>query len=380
MSGAEVSVPLSAGRGGASPLSEPMPPILTLTVNPTVDICYEVDRLAGIGKTRARVRHVAAGGGGINVARGLSRLGGRATAVHTAGREVGRRLNRLLDEEGVDHLALGIAGETREAFVLFETETRRSYHIVPPGPRLDDGEGRRLVDALGRAAGSHHYVVASGSLPSGLPDAFYAAVARRVKEAGARLVLDTSGGPCASLCVRASFCEGATITRPPPWPAGPSGPSTTPVPSTSTYSPQERPRSPSPPSASWVHSVRPGTATPSCGPRRCLGRRSATPGPETPWWPHSPFGWLRATIRSRLVPSGSPWRPRQCSPRTPNRSIERWPSPSVPRCGSSGKPAHDPLVPAPSIPAEVDVAAAAAYAALHSRLFTTRCCAAAVRT
>ncbi|MCX4744765.1 1-phosphofructokinase family hexose kinase [Kitasatospora sp. NBC_01287] len=185
-----------------------MAPILTLTVNPTVDICYEVDRLAKIGKTRARVRYVAAGGGGINVARGLSRLGGRATAVHTAGREVGRRLNRLLDEEGVDHLAIGIAGETREAFVLFETGTRRSYHIVPPGPRLDDGEGGRLVEALGRAAGRHEYVVASGSLPSGLPDAFYAVVARRVKEAGARLVLDTSGR-----ALRESLREGAFLRR-----------------------------------------------------------------------------------------------------------------------------------------------------------------------
>ncbi|WP_329560504.1 1-phosphofructokinase family hexose kinase [Kitasatospora sp. NBC_01266] len=184
---------LAAGGGGRSPLSEATRPILTLTVNPTVDICCEVDRLADIGKTRAQVRFVAAGGGGINVARGVSRLGGRATAIHTAGREVGQRLNRLLDEEGVDHLALGIAGETREAFVLFETESRRSYHIVPPGPRLDEHEGGRLLDALDRAAGSHPYVVASGSLPGGLPDDFYAAVARRVKGAGSQLVLDTSG-------------------------------------------------------------------------------------------------------------------------------------------------------------------------------------------
>ncbi|WP_327068609.1 1-phosphofructokinase family hexose kinase [Kitasatospora sp. NBC_01302] len=185
-----------------------MPAILTLTVNPTVDICCEVDRLADVGKTRARVRFVTAGGGGINVARGVARLGGRATAIHTAGREVGQRLNRLLDEEGLDHLALGIAGETREAFVLFETESRRSYHIVPPGPRLDDCEGERLLDALERAAAGHQYVVASGSLPSGLSDAFYAAVARRVKEAGSRLVLDTSGR-----ALRESLREGVFLRR-----------------------------------------------------------------------------------------------------------------------------------------------------------------------
>ncbi|MEU9045682.1 MULTISPECIES: PfkB family carbohydrate kinase [unclassified Kitasatospora] len=162
-------------------------------MNPTVDICCDIDHLVAVGKTRAEVRYVAAGGGGINVARGVARFGGRATAVHTAGQEIGRRLNRLLDEEGIDHLALGITGETREAFVLFETASRRSYHIVPRGPRLDDDEARHCLDLLERAAGAHRYVVASGSLPGGLRDDFYTAVARRVRGAGSRLLLDTSG-------------------------------------------------------------------------------------------------------------------------------------------------------------------------------------------
>ncbi|MFJ9847410.1 1-phosphofructokinase family hexose kinase [Kitasatospora sp. NPDC101155] len=193
MSAAEVPGQPAAGSGGRGSPPGTTPPILTLTLNPTVDICCDVDHLVDIGKTRARVRYVAAGGGGINVARGVARFGGRATAFHTAGQEIGQRLNRLLDEEGVDHLALGIAGETREAFVLFETGSRRSYHIVPHGPRLDDDEGRRCLDLLERAAGAHRYVVASGSLPGGLPDDFYTTVARRVREAGSRLLLDTSG-------------------------------------------------------------------------------------------------------------------------------------------------------------------------------------------
>ncbi|WP_327130099.1 hypothetical protein OG311_00685 [Streptomyces sp. NBC_01343] len=57
---------------------------------------------------------------------------------------VGLRLSRLLDEEGIDHVAIAIAiaiaidDETREALALFESESRRSYHIVPPGPHLHD--------------------------------------------------------------------------------------------------------------------------------------------------------------------------------------------------------------------------------------------------
>ncbi|MFF0428174.1 1-phosphofructokinase family hexose kinase [Streptomyces sp. NPDC004520] len=184
------------------------PPVLTLTINPTVDLAWEVGRLTAVGKNRARVRSVAAGGGGINVARGVVRLGGRATAVHTAGGEVGLRLNRLLDEEGVDHVAVGIEDETREALVLFETERRHSYHIVPPGPRLSEHDGLRCLDALERAAGDCPYVVASGSLPDGLPADFYAVVARRIKEAGSRLILDTSGP-----ALNGALAEGVYLLR-----------------------------------------------------------------------------------------------------------------------------------------------------------------------
>ncbi|WP_406090535.1 1-phosphofructokinase family hexose kinase [Streptomyces sp. NBC_01013] len=196
MSAPSTPVPTPAGKTGTARSARSVaagPSALTLTMNPTVDLAWEVGHLTDIGKNRARVRTVAAGGGGINVARGVARLGGRATAIHTAGGEVGRRLNRLLDEEGVDHIAVDIEEETREALVLFETEAHHSYHIVPPGPRLREDEALRCLDALESGVGNCQYVVASGSLPGGLPADFYAVVARRVKEAGSRLILDTSG-------------------------------------------------------------------------------------------------------------------------------------------------------------------------------------------
>ncbi|WP_328793569.1 MULTISPECIES: 1-phosphofructokinase family hexose kinase [unclassified Streptomyces] len=210
MSTAATPDPITAGTtdGADHSGSASGPSILTLTMNPAVDLCWEVEHLEDIGKNRARVRSVAAGGGGINVARHVVRLGGRATAFHTAGGEVGLRLNRLLDEEGIDHVAVDIDDETREALVLFEAESRCGYHIVPPGPHLHEHEGRRSLDALVQAVDGCPYVVASGSLPGGLPDDFYAAVARRIKEAGSRLVLDTSGP-----ALRSALAEGVFLLR-----------------------------------------------------------------------------------------------------------------------------------------------------------------------
>ncbi|HEX5996587.1 MAG TPA: hexose kinase [Jiangellales bacterium] len=170
-----------------------MSSVLTFTVNPCIDLNLEVDRLREGGKNRARLRRATGGGGGINVARGVVRLGGSATALHTAGGDVGRRLNRLLDQARLDHRPIEVGGETREAVVLIETCSGRSFHVVPPGPTLDERDGRRCLDVLAKAAGAYPYVVVSGSLPHGLPGRFYADAAARVKAAGSRLVLDTSG-------------------------------------------------------------------------------------------------------------------------------------------------------------------------------------------
>lgn len=175
-----------------------MRPILTVTVNPTLDISLDVQELEPGGKNRASLRSVTPGGGGINVARAVRELGGaeyggKVTAVHTAGADVGSRLCRLLDGEGLDHVAVAIDGDSREAVVVFETATDRSFHIVPPGPELTSAVADDLLRAVDARIAHHDLVVASGSLPPGLPDDFYARLADAVNDVGAHLVLDTSG-------------------------------------------------------------------------------------------------------------------------------------------------------------------------------------------
>ncbi|MEU3248096.1 PfkB family carbohydrate kinase [Streptomyces sp. NPDC006875] len=220
MSSAEVDL-LSAG------------PLLTLTLNPAVDVCWDVDHLADVGKNRARVRSVTAGGGGINVARGVARLGGRAVAIHTAGREVGMRLNRLLDEEGIDHIVVQVEGETREAFVLLETESRRSHHIVPPGPHLARHEGQRCLDALEGAIGTVRYVVASGSLPGDCPTTSTWPSRARSRRPDPGWCWIPPGRRSGVGLQKVSTCSGATVLKPPSSSAELSAASTMPEPSTS---------------------------------------------------------------------------------------------------------------------------------------------------
>ncbi|MEV6339355.1 hexose kinase [Nocardia vinacea] len=170
-----------------------MPAILTVTLNPTVDLTVEVDRLITEGKNRARLRTVRGGGGGINVARCVRRLGGTALALHTCGRETGARLDRLLDEEGLTHQRIEVDADTREAFVVAEAQSAHSFHIVPAGAALTAAESEHCMTAICAAAQQFSYLVISGSVPPGTRADLCAEVVRRMRPYDTRIVLDIAG-------------------------------------------------------------------------------------------------------------------------------------------------------------------------------------------
>jgi len=120
-------------------------------------------------------------------------LGGSVFAVFPAGGSHGGLLTRLLNDEGVPFGEIPIAGCTRESFTVNETSTGQQYRFVLPGPRLTAREQERCLQELRMAARSAEFVVASGSLPPGVPDDFYNRVADVCRQVGARLILDASG-------------------------------------------------------------------------------------------------------------------------------------------------------------------------------------------
>jgi 6-phosphofructokinase 2 len=76
---------------------------------------------------------------------------------------------------------------------MSETETGDQYRFVMPGQGLDSEEWRACAGIFTDLQPPPGYVVASGSLPPGVPEDFYLRVGRNAREVGARFVLDTSG-------------------------------------------------------------------------------------------------------------------------------------------------------------------------------------------
>jgi 6-phosphofructokinase 2 len=170
-----------------------MPKIVTLTMNPAVDISTSVALIEPVRKLRCRPETREAGGGGINVARVIHRLGGDVLAVYLAGGVVGELLKKQVAREGVPSLVVPIAGETRESFTVTDETTRDEFRFVMPGPTLTEEEWRACLAQVEAALDGAGYLVVSGSLPTGTPQDFHAqlgAMARRVK---ARFVVDASG-------------------------------------------------------------------------------------------------------------------------------------------------------------------------------------------
>lgn len=186
-----------------------MHPIVTLTMNPALDVSTDVGEVEPNAKLRCGPARLDPGGGGVNVARAIRSLGGRATAIYPCGGYTGEAFRELLAEEDVDERPVPIAGRIREDFTATETATGDQYRYVLQGPELSEAEWRRCLDETAGTLVEGAYVVASGSLPPGVPADFYARLARLARERGARCIVDASGEP-----TKAALAEGIFAFKP----------------------------------------------------------------------------------------------------------------------------------------------------------------------
>jgi 6-phosphofructokinase 2 len=172
---------------------EPVKRIVTITMNPTIDKSSTVGQVIPERKLYCGPPSYEPGGGGINVSRAIRKLGGESFALYPAGGPTGQMLKQLLDEEGLTHRMIRVDGWTRDNFIVLEQTSGQQYRFGMPGPELREEEWLRCLDELSSLEPAPDYIVASGSLPPGVPPDFYASAAEIANETGARLIVDTYG-------------------------------------------------------------------------------------------------------------------------------------------------------------------------------------------
>jgi len=185
-----------------------MKPILTLTLNPCIDASSDADRIQPIHKIRTSKESFQAGGGGINAARVINELGGESLAVYLSGGTTGGVLNGLVDACGIASRHVDIGEDTRISHTVYERSSGLEFRFVPQGPGVAETEWRDCLRVVEEA--DFEYLIASGSLPQGVPDDFYVMVGEIAARKSAKLVLDTSGAP-----LKATLRKGvAYLTKP----------------------------------------------------------------------------------------------------------------------------------------------------------------------
>jgi 1-phosphofructokinase len=182
--------------------------IVTLTLNPSVDRTVEVEALARGEVMRAMGVRVDPGGKGINVSRALATHNLPTRAVVTVGGAEGEHLVALLRDAGIDIVPVRIRGAIRSNITVVEPDgTTTKFN--EPGAELTDEELGAVFSAVKTATESADWLVASGSLPPGMPASVYADLVRSLAGSATRVAIDTSG-PALEVVLAA----GPTLVKP----------------------------------------------------------------------------------------------------------------------------------------------------------------------
>jgi 6-phosphofructokinase 2 len=169
-----------------------MPVTVTLTLNPCIDKSTTIPALVAEKKLSCSEPVLEPGGGGINVARAIGKLGGDAVAVYPAGGYTGVFFNELLQKEKVSIQPVPVQSSLRENIIVLDQSTNQQYRFGMPGAALLEKEWQQCLDTI-QNTNNMSFLVASGSLPAGVPADIFARLGAIAKEKKARLIVDTSG-------------------------------------------------------------------------------------------------------------------------------------------------------------------------------------------
>jgi 6-phosphofructokinase 2 len=169
-----------------------MSKIFTITFNPCIDKTTSIPALVPEKKLKCSLPKFEPGGGGINVARAIRKLGGEATAIYPAGGYTGKFFTQLLKQEGINTIEIETLYHTRENLIVLDESTNQQYRFGMPGQVQSEKEWQQclnLVEEIEDAA----FIVASGSLAPGVPVDIFGKIAEIAKRKNIKLVVDTSG-------------------------------------------------------------------------------------------------------------------------------------------------------------------------------------------
>ena len=165
--------------------------IFTLTMNPSLDRYLYVDELKEDDTVRVKKFSDYPAGKGIDVSRVIRELGGVSVAIALLGGSIGRKIEELLDQEGVIYTAIRVEPETRMNIIIQMGE--HQYRLSLPGEMVGREKLEKVREVLQALVRPGDTVVISGSLPRGVSPDFYTGIIFILKQFGAEVYFDSDG-------------------------------------------------------------------------------------------------------------------------------------------------------------------------------------------
>ena len=169
-----------------------MAKILTLTLNPALDLTIGLGTLRPGQVNRSQAQHSHAAGKGLNVAQVLADLGHSVTVGGFLGGDNLQPFEALIETRGFADCFVRVAGETRSNIKLVEADGRVT-DINGQGPQVDQAARDALLSRLAQVAPGHDAVVVAGSLPRGVSAEWFQQLLEQLKAQGLKVALDSSG-------------------------------------------------------------------------------------------------------------------------------------------------------------------------------------------
>lgn len=165
--------------------------ILTITMNPSVDISYRLNTLHMDDVNRCNDYQKTAGGKGLNVTRVIQQMDQPVIATGLIGGPLGIFIQEELDKQGISHKFSHIKGSTRNCIAILHDEGKQT-EILESGPSVSEVEQADFLTLYSDLIKKSEVVTMSGSLPQGVSNTFYADLLK-LTAGETKVILDSSG-------------------------------------------------------------------------------------------------------------------------------------------------------------------------------------------
>src|SRR5699024_7604764 len=166
--------------------------ILTVTLNPSVDISYKLEHFAIDSGNRVKDVSKTAGGKGLNVSRVLKQLNQKVGATGFLGGSLGVFIRDEIEKMGIHDFFVNCEGATRNCIAVLHDDGKQT-EIMEGGPTIEASEAEDFLEKFSEAVQEVDLVTMAGSLPQGVDNDFYNDVLTIAKEHNTHILLDTGG-------------------------------------------------------------------------------------------------------------------------------------------------------------------------------------------